>query len=139
MRASEFSSGSKLEICNGFSLLRLQGAVMPYIVIEEVDEMTKGLHKTLRGLMDQTEKYGKFILTTNNCHLLEDPLVDRCDAIELLAPSVDNVLPKAYSILKAEGIGYDERQLIALLSAGDGSIRRMLRNLEDLILNPRRK
>ena len=85
--------------------------------------------------MDQTERYGRFILTTNEYHSLEAPLVDRCDAIEMLNPHVDKVLPKAAEILQREGKDLDVDTVRALLSAGDGSIRRMMRNLEDNVLN----
>ena len=134
-RASEISIDSFNKISNEFNLLRLQGATSPYLVIEEADEMSRPTQRKFRGFMDQTETYGKFILTTNNYHMLEAPLVDRCDAIELLNPRVDKVLPKATEILRKEGKDLDVDTVRALLSAGDGSIRRMMRNLEDIVLN----
>ena len=132
-RASDVNEGVFNAFSNIFSWQRLQLSIAPYIVIEEADEMSRVTQKKLRGYMDSMP-IGNFIMTTNNINQLDAPLVDRCDVIEMRFLSIDEVLPKATQIIAAEGKHITERDLRTLLEAGDGSIRRMLRNVHDYVL-----
>lgn len=133
--ASNCSDKIPTAMTNEFNWLRLEGAKTPYIVIEEVDQLPRTTQHKLRGFMDDCQRYGRFILTTNNRHLIDQPLVDRCDDIEFFAPNIDLMMERAKTILTAEGKHCDEDTLRMLLAAGDGSLRRMLRNIEDLVLS----
>jgi DNA polymerase III delta prime subunit len=87
---------------NDYHLQRLGGNTEPYVVIEEADQMSKSLQQKLRASLDETD-YGHVILTTNHIHNLDEPLVDRCDDIEMPMANTDAWLDAAAEILKAEG------------------------------------
>ena len=110
-----------------------QGVKNPYTVIEEADQLSPANQRRLRGVLDETE-IGKVILTTNHIHNLDEPLVDRCDDIEMPMANTDAWLDAASEILKAEGVDYTKKQLKDLLASGNGSIRDMMRGLEDFVL-----
>ena len=135
-RGINFTDKNFDTILNGFGWQMVGGVETPYEIIEEVDEMSKPMQRKLRGFLDE-KPFGNVILTTNNPHLLDAPLMDRCDEIEMLVPSVEAVLPQATKILTGEGVACDDALIRKLLAAGDGSLRRMLRNVEDFVLRDR--
>lgn len=132
-RASTVSESTFNAFTNVINWQYLQGSLAPFIIIEEADEMSRVTQKKLRGFIDSVS-VGHFIMTTNHLHQLDEPLVDRCDVIEMHYLSVNEVLPKATEIVRAEGKSISDEDLRKLLAASDGSIRRMLRNIEDYIL-----
>ena len=110
-----------------------QGIKHPYTVIEEADQLSPANQRRLRGVLDETE-IGKVILTTNHIHGLDEPLVDRCDDIEMPMANTDAWFDAAATILTAEGVDFTGKQLNDLLASGNGSIRDMMRGLEDFVL-----
>ena len=111
----------------------LDGVKDPYVVIEEADQLSKSLQQKLRAMVDAVD-YGYVILTTNHIHSLDVPLVDRCDDVEMPMANTSAWYPTAANILTAEGIKFTRKQLDALLASGNGSIRDMMRGLEDFVL-----
>ena len=118
---------------NDYSWQRLEGTKEPYVVIEEADQLSKSLQQKLRASLDEID-YGHVILTTNHIHNLDEPLVDRCDDIEMPMANTDVWFDAAATILDAEGVEFTDDQLDALLASGTGSIRDMMRGLEDFVL-----
>lgn len=116
-----------------YSWQRINGITEPYVVIEEADQLSKSLQQKLRASLDETD-YGHVILTTNHIHNLDEPLVDRCDDIEMPMANTDVWFDAAATILDAEGVEFTDDQLDALLASGNGSIRDMMRGLEDFVL-----
>ena len=110
-----------------------QGVKNPYVVIEEADQLSPANQRRLRGVLDETE-VGKVILTTNHIHNLDEPLVDRCDDVEMPMANTDVWFDAAATILDAEGVDFTDDQVDALLASGNGSIRDMMRGLEDFVL-----
>jgi len=106
---------------------------MPCTIIEEVDQLSLPHQNLLRTTMDKYKK-GSFILTTNKIHLLDEPLVDRCYDIEMPMANSDAWFDTAAKILQAEGIKYDDEQVSKILALSNGSIRDILRNIEDFVL-----
>lgn len=131
------ASGLTLEnmdkIWNDWSWQRAQGIENPYIIIEEVDQLTPKAQHKLRSMLDDAS-VGKVILTTNNIHAIDVPLVDRCDEIEMPLANTDMWLGRARDILDAEGVKCTDKQLQALLKTCNGSIRDLMRALEDYVL-----
>lgn len=132
-RSSQITEQDFSAFENEFNWQRLQGSLQPLIIIEEADEMSRVMQKKFRGFLDSNQ-LGHCILTTNHINQLDAPLVDRCDAIEMPFLSVEDVMPKATQIIRAEGKTIQQAALRQLLSAGDGSIRQMMRNVEDYVL-----
>lgn len=117
-----------------YSWQHREGVKDPYVVIEEADQMSKNLQQKLRAMLDEID-YGYVILTTNHIHNLDVPLVDRCDDVEMPMANTSAWYPTAGNILTAEGVKFTQKQLEAILAAGNGSIRDMMRGLEDFVLD----
>ena len=112
---------------------RLGGVKTPYVVIEEVDQLSPKLQRKLRATVD-TYSHGKVIMTTNNDHAVDGPLLDRCDVMEMPAANTDQWLGRARGIFDEEGVSITDAQLRALLATCNGSIRDLMRALEDYVL-----
>ena len=111
----------------------LNGVKPPYVVIEEVDQLSKSLQQKLRATLDSCS-YGKVIMTTNNDHAVDGPLLDRCDVMEMPAANTDQWFDRVRKIFEEEGVSITDAQLAALLATCNGSIRDLMRALEDYVL-----
>ena len=112
---------------------RLNGVSTPYAVIEVVDQLSPKLQRKLRATLDRYT-HGKVIMTTNNDHAVDAPLLDRCDVMEMPAANTDQWLDRARDILSQEGVSMTDAQLRKLLKTCNGSIRDLMRALEDCVL-----
>ena len=109
------------------------GGEKNYVVIEEVDQLSPRLQRKLRAILD-TNRAGHVIMTTNNVHAVDGPLLDRCDVIEMPAANMGQWIDRAREILTKEGVSITDEQLCGLLQTCNGSIRDLLRALEDYML-----
>jgi hypothetical protein len=108
----------------------------PYVIIEEVDQMTTNSQYDLRMLMD-TLKCGKLIMTTNNFEGVDRGIRDRSEKFELLHPTPQQWLPRARQILANEGVVVSDPKLLGVLkkagtSASHPTVRDMMRALAEL-------
>lgn len=108
----------------------------PYVIIEEVDQMTTNNQYDLRMLMD-TMRVGKLIMTTNNINDVDKGVRDRSEKFELLHPSPAQWLGRAKSILASEGHSVADDKLLDVLSTASRAnatptIRDMMRILSEL-------
>lgn len=108
----------------------------PYVIIEEVDQMTTNTQYDLRMLMD-TLSVGKVIMTTNNFENIDRGIRDRSEKFELLHPSPQQWLSRARAIMTSEGCTVTDTQIVAVLSAashagGNPTIREMMRALDEM-------
>ena len=110
-----------------------EGIEHPFIILEEVDQISIRLQHKLRSVLDECNK-GKVILTTNNIHTVDVPLVDRCDDIEMPLANTDMWFDRARWILENEKVRFSDEQLRSLLRTCNGSIRDLMRALEDFAL-----
>ena len=116
---------------NDWSWQRINGVKQPYVIIDEVDKLSAGLQHKLRAVLDSTE-LGNVILTTNHIHRVDEPLVDRCDDIEMPPINLDNWRGKVDDWLTAEGIEVDNDYLNDVLRTNNGTIRDLKRAVEDI-------
>ena len=107
----------------------------PYVIIDEIDMAPKSTQAELRNLIDTT-RTGKFIMTTNNLHKVDEGLADRCDKYLLSPPKAQHMLGRAQGILQAEGHVVSTAILEQLLQSA-GSVRDMLRELDRLVVRLR--
>ena len=118
---------------NAFSMLHTTHNfnLRPYVIIDEVDQLTPVNQEVLRGLMD-TLPFGKMILTTNSLNKIDGGVADRCDKLQINQPNAAQWLPRAKAILAAEGIQVPDIALLAVLE-NTGSARDVMVALEDLV------
>jgi len=102
-----------------------------YCVIDEIDQLSKPLQQKLRAFMDQWANFGNFIMTTNHVHAIDDGIRSRSREIEIPLADLSGWQARASAILAAEGVTCSTQQLVELLSSSNGSVRDILRALED--------
>lgn len=135
LRAIDVQKSKALDrIHNTWSLQKVSGVVVPVTIIDEIDHVPDDIQYRLRWDLDQHAEQGGFIFTTNNIHAIEKGIVDRCDVVEFPAANTEQWLDRARDILRQEGIEMSDQKLRELLSTCNGSIRDLMRALEDVVL-----
>lgn len=134
-RATKVDFRTLDSIRNQWALERFCGVIHPTTIIDEADKMPPDVQYAFRWLIDMNAKDGSFIFTTNNLHNVDPGLVDRCDVIELPAANTEHWFERARWILDQEGVEMSDLKLKALLATCDGSIRDLMRALQDAVLN----
>ena len=109
----------------------LNASGLHYIIIDEVDLLTKSAQESLKSAMNTSRSI--FILTTNYIANLDRGLLDRCVLVEMNAAKVDQLLPLAHRIAAEQGITIPDEELIATIKAANGSFRNITHNVERLI------
>lgn len=133
-RAHDITAESFGRISNTQTVQRLAGVIMPLSIIDEIDQVDSKLQYRLRWELDLRADRGCFLFTTNKLYHVDPGLIDRCDVIELPAANTDHWFERARWILEKEGVSVSDAKLSAVLSTCDGSIRDLMRALEDLVL-----
>ena len=116
---------------NEWQLQQTWGIKAPYIIIEEVDQLTPERQRLLRAKMDET-MMGNFIFTTNKIYGLDDPFVDRCDDIEM--PSINSAVwhDKVNEWLREENVFAPQQFVDAMIATNNGTIRDLQRIAQDI-------
>ena len=112
---------------------RIYGMNPPYAIIEEVDQLSPRHQRKLRATLD-SRPFGHVIMTTNNDHLVDGPLLDRCDVLEMPAANMKQWMFRAREVIESEGVDITDAQLRRLLNTCNGSIRDLMRALEDYVI-----
>lgn len=134
LRAHDIDQATFTRISNTQTVQRLAGVKMPITIIDEIDQVDSKLQYRLRWELDMHADRGCFVFTTNKLHNVDPGVVDRCDVVELPAANTDHWRERARWILEQEEVRVSDAKLSALLSTCDGSIRDLMRALEDLVL-----
>lgn len=113
---------------------RLAGVEMPITIIDEIDQVKDELQYKLRSPLEMHGDNGCFVFTTNKLHKVDGGLIDRCDVIELPAANTEHWFERAWWILDQEGARLSDKKLKELLATCNGSIRDLMRALEDAAL-----
>ncbi len=102
-----------------------------YIIIDEVDNLTKQAQASLKSALSCQRCI--FVLTTNNISLLDRGMLDRCVLVEMNAASDAQLLPIAHQLAKDIGINISDAELLPTIRAANGSFRNVSHNIERLI------
>lgn len=106
---------------------------LQYIVLDEVDMLTKNAQASLKGMLDRT--WIVAILTTNNIEAIDKGIINRSHLIEMNAAQPQQWLPFCHRILNDMGVSsVSNQQLIPLIAAAKGSVRNIASSVEDLAL-----
>lgn len=109
----------------------LNASGLHYIIIDEVDLLTKSAQESLKSAMNTTRCI--FILTTNYIAELDRGLLDRCVLVEMNAAKNEQLLPLAHQITAKEGIELTDEELLPTIKAANGSFRNITHNVERLV------
>jgi DNA polymerase III delta prime subunit len=130
-RACDLEANSFERIPNVRGVQTMAGVEVPLTIVDEVDKVEEKIQYQLRWELDLHGDEGCFIFTTNQIYRVDPGLVDRCDVIELPAANTDYWFERARWIMDQEQVKISDAKLKNLLSTCDGSIRDLLRALED--------
>ena len=98
-----------------------------YIILDEVDNLTKLAQQSLKTALNTT--LGVFILTTNNVSQLDKGLLDRCVLVEMNAANPNAYLDIAKSIADDAGVTLSNDELLPTIQAANGSFRNLFHNV----------
>jgi len=98
-----------------------------YIILDEVDNLTKLAQQSLKTALNTT--LGVFILTTNNVSKLDKGLLDRCILVEMNAADPNAYLDIAKSIANETGVELSNNELLPTIQAANGSFRNLFHNV----------
>jgi len=100
------------------------------IFLDEADALTNDAQTALRRTMEQYTATCRFILSCNYSSKIIDPIQSRCAVFRFKRVEKEEVRGYLMRILKAEGIGYDDAGLDAVLYVSEGDMRRATNTLQ---------
>lgn len=98
-----------------------------YIILDEVDNLTKLAQQSLKSALNTTRAI--FILTTNNVSELDKGLLDRCVLVEMNAATPETYLGIAKSIFNGMDVEISNDELLPTIQAANGSFRNLFHNV----------
>ena len=118
-------------IYGDWNLQRACGVKNLYVIINEADQLSQEKLRHIRGMFDETE-IGQFIFTTNNIHAFDEPLLDRCDDIEMPPIDIEAWRSKVVVWLADNNIEVDADIVKRMLKTNTDTIRDLKRSIEDI-------
>lgn len=115
-------------IGNILNVISFNSSGLHYIILDEVDNLTKLAQQSLKSAMN-THK-AVFILTTNNISELDKGLKDRCVLIEMNAGAPEEYLPLSRNLINSMGVVVSDIELLPIISSSNGSLRNIISNVE---------
>jgi len=104
-------------------------------ILDESDYMTPNGQAALRNLMETFSKTTRFILTCNYVEKIIDPIQSRCQSFAITPPNKADVAKRLVSILSAEGVSFDNADVVSIVNNGYPDIRRILGSAQSQIIN----
>jgi replication-associated recombination protein RarA len=110
-------------IGNILNVMSFNSSGLHYIILDEVDNLTKLAQQSLKSAMNT--RRAVFILTTNNISELDKGLKDRCVLIEMNAGAPEEYLPLAKEIAQNKNVVLNDEVLLEAISLANGSFRNL--------------
>jgi DNA polymerase III delta prime subunit len=123
-KCKQGDNGAKLmeKISQATSLVSFNDSGLQYVVLDEVDLLTKNAQASLKGLLDRSSLAA--ILTTNYIDQIDKGIIDRSHLIEMNAAKPEQWLPLCRRILTDIGINnVSDAQLLPYIARQKGSAR----------------
>ncbi len=90
---------------------------MKIVFLNECDYLSHNGQAMLRDLMEQVQKYTRFILACNYPHKIMEELFSRCQVVELSNPPALEVAKRCFYILDQEKVVYNKKTVIEIVKA----------------------
>jgi replication-associated recombination protein RarA len=113
-------------------MLAVENDPRPYVVIDELDQLSRAQQQTLRHMLDTTPDL-RLLMTTNAISAIDGGLQSRCECIPMLPPQPSDWLPRARDMLAVEGVALPNAALLQLLAVTTDA-RSVMRELEALVV-----
>lgn len=125
------------DILNYASSMSLRGSKRKYVIIDEADYLNPTtVQPAMRNFMETFSKNCGFILTCNYKAKIIEPLQSRCSLIEFRIPKEEKAkletefFKRLVTILKAEGVEYNNQALAQVINKYFPDYRRALNELQ---------
>ena len=102
----------------------LNASGLHYIILDEVDNLTKQAQQSLKSVMNT--KRAIFILTTNNISSLDKGMKDRCVLVEMNAANEAQLLPIARKVAADMNVALSDAELLTEIVTANGSMREVM-------------
>lgn len=117
-------------IGNILNVMSFNASGLHYIILDEVDNLTKLAQQSLKSAMNTHRAV--FILTTNNISELDKGLKDRCVLIEMNAGKPEEYLSLAQKLVSDTGVVLNDKEILTCISLANGSMRNIIHNIKRL-------
>lgn len=109
-----------------------QGKYKVYI-IDEVHMLSAGAFNALLKTLEEPPSYVIFILATTESHKIPVTIQSRCQRYDFHRISIDTIAGRLRELMEKEQIPVEEKALLYVAKAGDGSMRDALSLLDQCI------
>lgn len=103
--------------------------------LEEFDHMSLDGQALLRSLIEDSSGNCRYIITCNYINRVMPELRDRFQEFHFKAPDQDKVTLRMAEMLDREGVDFDPAELIAYVSVGYPSVRKIIQLLQQNVSN----
>ena len=100
------------------------------IILDECDYITPNAQAALRNLMETFSKHCRFILTCNYVERIIDPIQSRCQSLQIIPPSKQEVAKHLHKILVKENVIDKPEDIKILVETGYPDIRRIINSAQ---------
>ena len=100
------------------------------VILDEADSMTPGAQQALRRTMEIYSNTTRFCLACNLVNKIIEPLQSRCAMLRYARLSDGQIVERLLQICEAEGVGYADDGLAALVFSAEGDMRQAINNLQ---------
>ena len=120
------------EIVEEVSYSPAEGNYKVYI-IDEVHMLSIGAFNALLKTLEEPPSYVIFILATTEVHKLPITILSRCQRYDFKRISIDTITSRMQELIDAEHVQVEEKALLYIAKAADGSMRDALSLLDQCI------
>lgn len=109
---------------------RIFAFVLPAVVINDAERLTKDAQHALRRTMEKYSSNIRFILCCSSAGRVIAPIKSRCLLLPIGAPSDAEIASTLRRIGQAEGFKVTDEQVSAILKLANGNLRKAILALE---------
>ena len=102
-------------------------------IIDEVHMMTAGAFNALLKTLEEPPEHVIFILATTEPHKILPTILSRCQRYDFSKVSDQDIKTRIATVLKAEGIQFNEEAINLIVSLADGGMRDALSILDQVL------
>ncbi len=102
-------------------------------IIDEVHMLTTEAFNALLKTLEEPPEHVKFIFATTQAHKVPSTVLSRCQRFDFRKIPILNITQKLKEIIKSEHVKIDEKVLVAIAKASEGSLRDAESILDQLI------
>ena len=110
------------------------GNTLKVVILDEMEESSDKFQTALREVMERFISTTRFILTCNFVNKVIDPLKSRCPPIVFGEIDTLSILKRLMSLLKAEDVGYTQKNVIKVIKDNGTDMRKIINILQGLLV-----